>query len=227
MRLIVTGFSVFAGVPDNPTERLARWIQQQQEDGALGGLEQCDALEVAVLEVSAEAVDAWMSQQRQQQQHAGSARAVLVHLGVDSSRQQYSLERVAWNEAHFRVPDQAGHQPQHCRIDDAPGRGTSCALHSSLPLRPLRDALRARGHKAEVSEDAGRFVCNYTLYRSLQMAEDAAASGQPSPPASMFLHIPPFEVIPEEQQRLFLVDLLHELCRLLACAAAGGGGGGE
>jgi pyroglutamyl-peptidase len=228
MRLVITGFSAFAKVPDNPSERLVRWIQQQHQAGALAGLPGCEGLEVSVLEVSAAAVDAWMAQLRARLAERRQP-TVLVHLGVDCKRRQYSLESRAANEAHFRVPDQAGHQPQHCCIDGGPGQSTAGALLSTLPLRRLGEALRARGHEARVSDDAGRFVCNWTLYRSLCLAQQQQQQQQQGDGGcqvlgSMFLHVPSFEVFPEEQQRGFVLDLLHELCALLC---SGGGGSGE
>jgi pyroglutamyl-peptidase len=229
VNLIVTGFSAFAGVPDNPSERLVRWIQQAD---ALAGLPRCGGLQASVLEVSAAAVDAWMAQLRPRLRELRQP-AVLVHLGVDGKRRQYSLERRAANEAHFRVPDQAGYQPQHARIDG--GQGAAGALLSPLPLQRLGEALRAKGHEARVSDDAGRFVCNWTLYRSLQLAQEGpqglgqqegGGGGGGQLWGSMFLHVPSFEVFPEEQQRAFVVDFLHELYALL-CGGGGGGGGGD
>lgn len=93
-RFIITGFGRFCGVAQNPTEQLVAWLsgcntataaqQQEQQPYCISSLD--------VLEVSADAVDAFM----QKQQHAileaassgtgteGPQPVVLLHFGVDT-----------------------------------------------------------------------------------------------------------------------------------------------
>lgn len=48
----------------------------------------------------------------------------------------------------------------------------------------------------------GRFLCNYIYWCSLEFCRDRDRT------CSLFVHVPPFEEVPEEQQRRFLVALL-------------------
>lgn len=47
-----------------------------------------------------------------------------------------------------------------------------------------------------ISEDAGLFVCNYTFYKSLQQSQRNSKQKW----HSLFVHVPPFEVLGPEQQ---------------------------
>jgi hypothetical protein len=107
--------------------------------------------------------------------------------------------------------------------------------------------LQEAGFACDVSRDAGRFVCNYTYYRSLQMtsslqqalalhhvkqqasggsgaaAAAAAAAGHASWPCfSLFVHVPSFDVVSEQRQQAFLTLLLDLIAKLVSgCAEQG------
>jgi pyrrolidone-carboxylate peptidase len=58
-------------------------------------------------------------------------------------------------------------------------------LETDLPVAALAAALRAAGGRAVVSHNAGRFVCNYLLFRSLQRSRARAPRWH-----SLFVHLP-------------------------------------
>lgn len=91
----------------------------------------------------------------------------------------------------------------------------------SLDLSGILQRLQDKGHAVCISTDAGRFVCNYTLWRCLQACSQGAAL-QPRQRRcfGLFVHVPKFEAIDEERQRAFAVDLLDELCGLVAGGTA-------
>jgi pyroglutamyl-peptidase len=65
-----------------------------------------------------------------------------------------------------------------------------------------------------VSTDPGRFVCNYLYYCSLQQQQQQQQRQQQqavSNGTSLFVHVPSFDVISEEEQRQFVQDLLLEV----------------
>jgi len=59
-------------------------------------------------------------------------------------------------------------------------------LDTGLPAAALTAGLRARGHTAETSRSAGRYLCNFLYYLSLEWA-----ARQESPPLALFMHVPP------------------------------------
>ena len=90
-----------------------------------------------------------------------------VHLGVSGRAERFTLERTAWNEASFACPDERGFQPQRAPIAADDG-STVFSRQTRLPVQELARRLTARGFDTEVSDDPGRFVCNYLYYQSLR-----------------------------------------------------------
>ena len=56
-----------------------------------------------------------------------------------------------------------------------------------------------------ISSDPGRFVCNYTYFLSL-----SHCTGKDKV-LSLFVHVPPFEVLQEDTQLQFLEDLMTSI----------------
>lgn len=59
-----------------------------------------------------------------------------------------------------------------------------------------------------ISNDAGRFVCNYVYYHSLRFAEQHGNK-------SLFVHVPLFSRINEETQMRFTASLLDAIASAL------------
>lgn len=85
---------------------------------------------------------------------------LVVALGLAGGRADITPERVAINIDDARIPDNAGAQP----IDRPVVRGGPAAYWSTLPIKAIGAALRARGVPASVSQTAGTFVCNHVFY---------------------------------------------------------------
>lgn len=94
------------------------------------------------------------------------------------------------------------------------------ALHSTLPLADCLAALTAKGVECCESDDPGRFVCNYLFYTSLSMS--SASTSQAVQPAaescsaatgwsSIFVHVPPLNKLPLDQQLTTIRELMLAL----------------
>lgn len=83
-----------------------------------------------------------------------------IGVGQAGGRAEITPERVAINVDDARIADNVGNRPV-----DAPiaARGPA-AYWSSLPIKAIVIALRARGIPAAVSQTAGTFVCNHVFY---------------------------------------------------------------
>lgn len=139
--------------------------------------------------------------------------AVYVHLGVSGEASSVCLEECAYNNMTFRIPDEAGFQPQeekifsHCEFEEA--------LWSELPLAAISKVVSpthsASGAQAVVtSSDPGRFLCNYIYYHSLH---HCARLGHPK--HCVFIHVPPVEVLSLDRQCAIVADcirLIREHC---------------
>ncbi|KAJ8602297.1 hypothetical protein CTAYLR_007855 [Chrysophaeum taylorii] len=166
-----TGFSSFGSgedrVDSNPTAVLAE---------ACGKLEGSSC---AVVEVSMAACDEIVA--------TAADSDIVVHLGVASQSERIMLEAAAYNETSFRVPDERGAQPVAGEIES----GFEPKVASPLDVEAIVAELRAQGHDVAVSEDPGRFVCNYLYFKSLRKR-----AGRPT----LFVHTPPFDAVPESRQ---------------------------
>jgi pyroglutamyl-peptidase len=166
--ILVTGFEPFTPHKINPTEELAR---------ALDGFRVRDAVvRGAVLPVHH--VDAAARVRELLETVKPDA---ILHLGLAGGRARIALERLAVNVMDYPVPDNAG-----CQKSDEPcvpsGPG---AYFATLPLRAILARLTDAGIPAYVSDTAGTYLCNQTLYTTLH-----ALAGVPAPPRVGFIHMP-------------------------------------
>ena len=61
-----------------------------------------------------------------------------------------------------------------------------------------------KGYGVTISDDAGRFVCNYVYYHSLRFAEKKGHK-------SLFVHVPLFSAVDKETQMGFALSLLEAI----------------
>ena len=166
--ILVTGFETFATHPANPSEGLAKAV-----DGRRFGTARVRG---AVLPVH----------------HADAAPRVLsliaetdpvavVHLGLAAGRARVALERVAVNVMDYAEPDNAGFKAS----GEPCVPGGPAAYFATLPLDAILTALTAEGIPAYLSNTAGTYLCNQTLYGTLHALRERAR-----PPQVGFIHFP-------------------------------------
>ena len=106
----------------------------------------------------------------------------VVHLGLAEGRARLALERVALNVMDYRIADNSGYRAEgQPRVPEGPA-----ADFATLPLPEILAALTAEGVPAYVSNTAGTFLCNQTLYATLHeiaMRELDRPGGVHPPPA--------------------------------------------
>ncbi|XP_030529352.1 pyrrolidone-carboxylate peptidase [Rhodamnia argentea] len=203
----ITGFKKFHGVPENPTETIVSNLREyMNKRGMPKGLTlgSCSILETAgqgavaplykILQSALEENDSELTNSR---------RVILVHFGVNSGATKFAIEHQAVNEATFRCPDEMGWKPQKVPIIPADG-DISQTRETSLPIQEIAKALSRKGYDFMISDDAGRFVCNYIYYHSLRFAEENRIK-------SLFVHVPLFFTVDEETQMQFAASLLEAL----------------
>lgn len=166
--ILLTGFEPFGGLGANPSEEVAK---------ALDGRAVGDAIvRSAILPVD----------------HAATAPRVahlldelhpraIVHLGLAGGRARIALERVAVNVMDFDTPDNTGYRARNepCVPGGPP------AYFATLPLSAIMEALVADGVPAYVSNTAGTYLCNQTMYGTLHCLAERA-----HPARAGFVHLP-------------------------------------
>ena len=183
-KILLTGFEPFGGDVVNPSWEIARAL-----DGAVVGGAQVIACQLPCVFGRAPEV--------LKQALAQDPFAVVIALGMAGSRTGLSFERVAINVDDAPIPDNAGQQPVDTPVlPDGPA-----AYFSTLPIKPMAEAVRAAGFPVNVSQTAGTFVCNHVFYllmHELALHHPATRGG--------FIHV---LVLPQQQAR-------HPLGRALA-----------
>ncbi|HET8868685.1 MAG TPA: SRPBCC domain-containing protein, partial [Agrococcus sp.] len=151
MKILVTGFEPFGGDPENASLEAVQRLERAWADDPQPGIELVTGtLPVAFATAGvrlAELVD----------EHAPDA---VLAIGEAGSRSAITPERWGVNADDARIPDNAGDQPRGTPIDaDGPPR-----RDSGFDADALVAALLGVGLPADVSEDAGRFLCNHIAY---------------------------------------------------------------
>jgi pyroglutamyl-peptidase len=155
--VLITGFGPFPTVPVNATMRLVPQLAQAAAKHFPGAR---IAAEVLATE--------WTAAPRRLQALLAEIEPDLVlHFGVSPRARGFEVEVRARN-ACTPAPDAAGALPPGAMVRD----GAAEFMAASLPVQHIVARLRRRGIPAYVSRDAGRYLCNATLYHSLGCARD-------------------------------------------------------
>ena len=226
---VVTGFGPFRGVQDNPTSALARDLPSYLASARPDLAARTSTL---IIETSADDVLSSLAEIFDGLEARATGAVVLLHLGVDYRGKCFKVERCAYNDATFRVPDERGYQPvaEVCVDSHGHGHRFSTSLPVDALVRRMRsDPIKGAGgdtaggftvNLVQPSSDPGRFVCNFTYAQSLNRAEifNGTMSGEDgitprtAPTVhSLFLHVPPITVVPMERQMHFVVGLMEAI----------------
>jgi pyrrolidone-carboxylate peptidase len=257
---ILTGFGPFGGVADNPTTTLIHKLQKQQQiiksdpltDASLQewnvNVLTCQLIDTSIsgvkkanTEIQTTLLDAIRNShnhKNQPQPHQKqNQHVVIVHLGVNAKGTSIQLETTAFNEASFRIPDNEGNQPKKQCIDEELPLTTR--LGTSLPIKRIQTLLEREGYTNDIvklSGDAGRFICNYTywttlndiekgLYKSINAQDEGLEDNEKEQEENkmkgvdgcevhvhaLFVHVPAFDKISQDVQLKFVCHLLQSI----------------
>lgn len=151
MKILLTGFGAFGGMDSNPTESLIEDIKSKTFKGAelfsiLLPVQYDKSVEVLIKQVERIQPD------------------IIISCGLYRSRSSISFERIAINVKDVMpedpLPDRDGKMP----IDEPINPNGPDGLFSNLPIRTITDKLVENQIPAYVSNTAGTFICNNTLY---------------------------------------------------------------
>lgn len=165
---LVTGFEPYGGRSLNPSAQVTAAL-----DGArIGGLTVAGRTLPVALAGLADRIERLIDELQPR---------LVIALGLYPGEPMIRLERFAVNLADFDIADNAG-----ARLEDAAlvAEG-AVALAASLPLRAIEQRLLAERIPVRLSNTAGTYLCNATLYlllRSLQRRGMNAPCG--------FIHLP-------------------------------------
>lgn len=179
--LLLTGFGPFPRVPMNATSLLVPRIAEAADKVFAGVSVVCEIIPTE-WRAGLARVEALYAEHRP---------LVAIHFGVSSRATGFAVEARARN-CCAASPDAADSLPE-C---DSVAPGAPEFLPSTLPVTLIVERLRRRGIPVQLSRDAGTYLCNALMYRTLDLAR---ASDWPA--RNGFVHLPTSLVDPRHPER--------------------------
>jgi len=216
----VSGFGPFGEFKENPTSAIIQSLKQEQtaQNPKLCNVNLSEVVRVAASTATEEVNKITQHVKSSQQNNPSPGQkkhAVIIHFGVSHMKGQkksFRLEQNAFNEAHFRIPDEDGFRPKHEQISES--RPLCHRLSTDLNALGIKDHLEKKGFEVSLSDDAGRFVCNYIYWSSLEKVQEEKVSRDADDIVimhCMFVHVPTFEDISKETQVDFSIELIDSI----------------
>lgn len=145
-RLLITGFDPFGGENINPAWEAVKALPEQIGEFTLRKLQIPTVFGLAARQV--------LDAAEEFRPH------VILCIGQAGGRSAVTPERIAVNIRDAKIPDNALSRPEGEPVEP---QGPA-AYFSTLPVKAMSDAIQAAGLPGQVSNSAGAFVCNDTLY---------------------------------------------------------------
>ena len=182
--ILLTGFGPFPGVEENATSKLVPEIAKQAQQ-----LIRDVEFAFEVLPVS------WRD-------GPGNARrlidqlnpAVVLHFGVSEAASGFVIETRAETGCRAAA-DAVGELPPSSSL----GAHGEAAKPSTIPTAAVVARLRESGLPAELSDDAGGYLCNAVMFDTLSRARPGLRAG--------FIHVP--TILTSESQPLTMADAVR------------------
>ncbi|MET3938117.1 pyroglutamyl-peptidase [Paenibacillus sp. PvP094] len=153
MKILISGFEPFGGDAVNPTGELMEAIAQEVVEGAklktvLLPVHFDECADLLIAEMEAYGPD------------------VVIACGLAKGRTAVTPERIAVNVKDIPPGSYADNQGQR-PVDEPITEGSPDGLFSTLPIRAMVNHMTGAGIPAAVSNTAGTYICNNTMYRVL------------------------------------------------------------
>lgn len=148
-KLLITGFDPFGGASINPS-----WEAVKRLPDTVGNYELYKLQIPTIFGVASKKVLNMAAEIKPD---------LILCIGQAGGRAAVTPERIAVNIRDARIPDNAGNQPQGEFVDS----NGPAAYFSTVPVKEMAENICALQLPATVSNSAGAFVCNDTLYALL------------------------------------------------------------
>lgn len=148
-KLLITGFAPFGGADKNPS-----WLAVEQLPDRVGDYQIHKLRIPTIFDEAAQSVLAKAAEIQPD---------MILSVGVAAGRDAVTPERIAVNIRDARIPDNVGKQPRGEFVaEEGPA-----AYFATVPVEKMAQAIRDAGIPGVVSNSAGAYVCNDTLYSLL------------------------------------------------------------
>ncbi|CAE6442255.1 unnamed protein product [Rhizoctonia solani] len=183
LRILITGFGPFSGVPENPSWVVASHLNNQTRD--FGGVK----VHITALEIPT-AYSAVLN--TIPALHASKEYDAMVHFGLGLP-DRFRIERIG-HKLGYPAPDAQGkfsdivisNESQEIRGFGAGFEQFEEELQTSIDVDAVVERLKSNGfEQTESSNDAGRFVCEFSYFCSLACAQREGTGIK-----VLFVHVP-------------------------------------
>ncbi|CAF3333705.1 unnamed protein product [Rotaria socialis] len=182
--VLITGFGPFRSILHNPSWQVAKALKNYREWNCPIHII-LEEVDVTYDHVSMKIPEYWLKYNP----------TLVIHIGVAAGTTAIHIERCAFNHDYCHE-DNNGTLPEDCRCvkTDAPEM-----LTTLLPIDVVCAKVERRTNlPVKVSDDAGRFLCEFIYYQSLFI----------DPKRTVFIHIP-------EVDETFTIENLAETIQLI------------
>lgn len=166
--ILVIGSAPFGGDPINPTYELAKLLNGTEYKGYVFRSASFPVSRKDCMPSVEAALDRWKP-------------SIVIGVGLADNRAMVCMERVALNLADFPIADNDGYLALNETLDEE----GPAAYFSTLPIRACVKSLREAGIPARVSNTAGNFCCNLTMYTALNYIAKHGLEARAG-----FIHVP-------------------------------------
>lgn len=189
-KVLITGFDAFGGSQTNPS-----WLAVSKLPDRVGDWEVHKKM---IPTVYGEASRQVLAAAEALQPHA------ILCVGLAGGRNAVTPERIAVNIRDARIADNAGNLCQ----GDFVVEGGPAAYFATVPVKEMSQAIRDGGIASSVSNTAGAFVCNDTLYTLLHRFDGTQVQVG-------FIHVPQ---IPEMGEPSMPLETIAEALKIAITA---------
>lgn len=151
MRVLVTGFEPFGGMDINPTAQLAEVLSKE----GVSGIELHSATLPVVYDTCVQQLITKIEE---------LSPDVVIACGLAFGRAAVTLERIGINIKDTAGEGQKGDNQGDKPVDEKIIPEGPDGLFSTLPIRKMMNDLQEEGIPASISNSAGTYICNNTLY---------------------------------------------------------------
>ena len=180
MRVLLVGFGPFPGVPRNPSAVLVKRLASRRRPAL-----------ATIIRTTHIFATAYAAVDNALPKLFANKPDIVLMFGLAARRRQLCIETQARNARSILFPDVRGYRPARGVI----ALGEPAARGGGAPFARLLAAARASGMPARLSRDAGRYVCNYSYWRALELA------GRRNRPLVQFIHIPRIRFEPRRNRK--------------------------
>lgn len=183
-KLLITGFDPFDGNSKNPAWEAVKLLPEK-----IGEYEVC---KIEIPTIFGKAAETVIEKALEVEPD------LILCIGQAGGRAAVTPERIAVNIRDAKIPDNAGNLP----TDTFVAQEGPAAYFATVPVKSMADAICSADIPGAVSNSAGAFVCNDTLYLLLRHYEG-------TPVKVGFIHVP---YLPEQgSPSLPLADTVRAL----------------